>query len=303
MIPSAGDGSTWGRRQHSAVIVLLGSLAAVFFGMGDLLGGVAIRRSGRPGAAISIALTATAVGAVLTGVVVLVYPPEAVSAGDVVWSVLAGLLMATTRPLLYAGMARGPVAVFAPGYGLTMIAVPALVGPFIGQPLGSLAVWGVLLAIPAVVFLSGEGRLPRPAEVVRSPILGLAVLVGVSLGSAGICFSQVGEEAGVLPAFMSLAVGLLVLSVAARIRAGAVWPDRLNRRWGAVLGLTSAVAFMLSTVAYQMGSAAVVSALIALCPAVSITLSWRFLGERVARLQVMGGAFGAAAVVFLALGT
>mgnify|MGYP001169258426 FL=1 len=303
MIPSAGDGRTWGRGQHSAMIVLLGSLAAVFFGMGDLLGGVAIRRSGRPGAAISIALTATAVGAVLTGVVALVYPPEAVSAGDVVWSVLAGLLMAATRPLLYAGMARGPVAVFAPGYGLTMIAVPALVGPFIGQSLGSLAVCGVLLAIPAVVFLSGEGRLPLLAEVVRSRILGLAVLVGVSLGSAGICFSQVGEEAGVLPAFLALAVGLLVLPVAARIQAGSVWPDRLNRRWGAVVGLTSAMAFMLSTVAYEMGSAAVVSALIALCPAVSITLSWRFLGERVALLQVLGGAFGAAAVVFLALGT
>jgi len=303
MILSAGDGSTWGRGQHFAVIVLLGSLAAVFFGTGDLLGGVAIRRSGRPGAAIFIALTATAVGAVLTGVVVLVYTPEAVLAGDVVWSVLAGLLMATTRPLLYAGMARGPVAVFAPGYGLTMIAVPALIGPFIGQSLGLLAVCGVLLAIPAVVFLSGEGQLPRLAEVVRSRILGLAVLVGVSLGSAGICFSQVGEEAGVLPAFMSLAVGLLVLPVAARSQTGAVWPDRLNRRWGAVVGFTSAMAFMLSTVAYQMGSAAVVSALIALCPAVSITLSWRFLGERVARLQVMGGAFGAAAVVFLALGT
>jgi drug/metabolite transporter (DMT)-like permease len=52
-----------------------------------------------------------------------------------------------------------------------------------------------------------------------------------------------------------------------------------------------------------MGSAAVVSALVALCPAVSITLSWRFLGERVARLQVLGGAFGAAAIVFLTIGT
>ena len=303
MTPSAGDGSTWGRGQHSAVIVLLGSLAALFFGMGDLLGGVAIRRAGRPGAAISIALTATAVSAVVTGVVVLVYPPEAVSVGDVVWSVLAGLLMAATRPLLYAGMALGPVAVFAPGYGLTMIAVPALVGPFIGQSLGSVAIWGVLLAIPAVVLLSGEGRLPRPAEVVRSRILGLAVLVGGSLGSAGLCFSQVGEEAGVLPAFMALAVGLLVLPVASRIQTGAVWPDRQNRRGGTIVGLTSAVAFMISTAAYQMGSAAVVSALVALCPAVSITLSWRFLGERVARLQVMGGACGAAAVVFLALGT
>ena len=303
MIQSADEGSMWERGQHSAVIVLLGSLAAVFFGMGDLLGGMALRRSGRSGAATSIALTVTAVSAALTGVVVLVHPPEAVSAGDVVWSVLAGLLMATTRPLLYVGMARGPVAVFAPGYGLVMIAVPAFVGPFIGQTMGSLTVWGVLLAIPAVALLSGEGRLPRPAELVRSRILGLAVLVGVSLGSAGLCFSQIGEEAGVLPAFMSLAVGLLVLAVASRIQTGAVWPDRLNRRGGTVVGLTSAVAFILSTAAYQMGSAAVVSALIALCPAVSITLSWQFLGERVARLQVLGGVFGAAAVVFLALGT
>ena len=303
MIQSAGEGSTWGRGQHSAVIVLLGSLAAVFFGMGDLLGGVALRRSGRPGGAISIAMTATAASAVLTGVVVLAYPPEAVSVGDVLWAVLAGLLMAATRPLLYSGMARGPVAVFAPGFGLTMIVVPALVGPFIGQSLGTVALWGVLLAVPAVVLLSGEGRLPRLAEVVRSRILGLAVLVGASLGSAGLCFSQIGEEAGVLPAFVALAVGMVVLPVASRIQTGAVWPDRRDLSGGVIVGLTSAVAFMLSTAAYQMGSAAVVSALVALSPAVSITLSWRFLGERVARLQVLGGVFGAAAVVFLTLGT
>jgi drug/metabolite transporter (DMT)-like permease len=289
--------------QHCVVIVLLGSLAAIFFGVGDLLGGVAIRRSGRPGSAISIAMTATAVSAVLTGVVVLVYPPEAVSAGDVVWSVSAGLLMAVTRPLLYSGMARGPVAVFAPGYGLTMIAVPALLGPFIGQSLGSVAIWGVLMAIPAVVLLSGEGRLPRPAEVVRSRILGRAVLVGVSLGSAGLCFSQVSEEAGVLSAFLALTVGLVVLPVASHIQTGSVWPGRRDLSGGAIVGITSAVAFMLSTAAYQMGSAAVVSALVALSPAVSITLSWRFLGERVARLQVLGGAFGAAAIVFLTIGT
>ena len=42
--------------------VLLGGLAAIFFGIGDLLGGVGVRKSGRPGSAVSMAIVATIVG-------------------------------------------------------------------------------------------------------------------------------------------------------------------------------------------------------------------------------------------------
>ena len=69
-----------------------------------------------------------------------------------------------------------------------------------------------------------------------------------------------------------------------------------------MLGFTSGTAFVLSTAAYLRGSAAVVTALIALCPGVSVGIAWRFLGERVAPLQVLGGAFGVASVVAFALG-
>lgn len=288
--------------QHSSVTVLLAAVSAVFFGVGDLLGGIAIRRSGRPGAAVSVAMTATAVGAVVVGLVLVVRPPEAVSVADVIWPVMAGLLMAATRPLLYLGMARGPVAVFAPGYGLTMIAVPALVGPFIGQHLTGIEVLGVLLAVIAVVLLSGEGKLPRIGDIVRSRVVGMALAVGCSIGMAGILLTQADPAAGEVPALLVLLTGLVVLSTFARARSGSVWPDPIVRRFGLVLGFTSGTAFVLSTAAYLRGSAAVVTALIALCPGVSVGIAWRFLGERVAPLQVLGGVFGVASVVAFALG-
>ena len=288
--------------QHSSVTVLLAAASAVFFGVGDLLGGIAIRRSGRPGAAVSVAMTATAVGVVVVGLVLVVRPPEAVSVADVIWPVMAGLLMAATRPLLYLGMARGPVAVFAPGYGLTMIAVPALVGPFIGQHLTGIEVLGVLLAVMAVVLLSGEGRLPRIGDIVRSRVVGMALAVGCSIGMAGVILTQADPAAGEVPALLVLLTGLVVLSTFARVRSGSVWPDPIVRRFGLVLGFTSGTAFVLSTAAYLRGSAAVVTALIALCPGVSVGIAWRFLGERVAPLQVLGGVFGVASVVAFALG-
>ena len=288
--------------QHSSVTVLLAAASAVFFGVGDLLGGIAIRRSGRPGAAVSVAMTATAVAAVVVGLVLVVRPPEAVSVADVIWPVMAGLLMAATRPLLYLGMARGPVAVFAPGYGLTMIAVPALVGPFIGQHLTGIEVLGVLLAVMAVVLLSGEGRLPRIGDIVRSRVVGMALAVGCSIGMAGVLLTQADPAAGEVPALLVLLTGLVVLSTFARVRSGSVWPDPIVRRFGLVLGFTSGTAFVLSTAAYLRGSAAVVTALIALCPGVSVGIAWRFLGERVAPLQVLGGVFGVASVGAFALG-
>ncbi len=50
------------------------------------------------------------------------------------------------------------------------------------------------------------------------------------------------------------------------------------------------------------GSAVVVTALICLCPGVSIVLAWKFLHERLAALQMVGGAFGVLTVVLFALG-
>lgn len=282
--------------------VLLGGLAAIFFGVGDLLGGVGVRRSGRSGAPIGLSIVATASGATLIGFYMILVPPESLTGADIRWSVLAGLSMSVTRPLLYLGMARGPIAVFAPAFGLTAIVVPSAIGPFVGQSPSPWEILGLIAAIPAVALISGEGRVPSLGEVFRSPVLGMATLVGSCIGIAGLFLSFVDEGAGVFPAFTTLAVGLIVLPLVSIFLPNGGKPDRVTSRFGVALGLTSSIAFALSSLAYQKGSAAVVTTLICLCPGVSILIAWRFLQERLAPLQVIGGAFGVATVVLFALG-
>jgi len=284
-----------------SVPVILAGLSAIMFGFGDLLGGVAIRRSGRQRSSLGLAMVATMVGAVLVGLFLLVRPPETVRPADVVWPSAAGLLMASTRPLLYLGMARGPVAVFAPIFGLTMIVVPAAIGPLIGQHLNGLEVVGVGLALVAVALLSGEGGIPQPGRLLRSGAVGLAVLTGTSIGLAGVFLTQAAPEAGELPAFLVMVSGVVVLPVVVRLGTGTFRPDHAVVGYGMVLGATSAMALALSTAAYLRGSAAVVTALIALAPGVSVAIAWRFLGERLYPLQAIGGAFAVAAVLAFAM--
>lgn len=283
--------------------VLLGGLSAVFFGIGDLLGGVGVRKSGRSGAAVGTSIVATGVGAMVIGIYLLFNPPESLNRSDIGWSVLAGLSMSATRPLLYLGMARGPIAVFSPTFGLTAIIVPALIGPLVGQHPGPWELFGLLVAIPAVVLVSGEGRIPAISEVLHSPVLGMAVIVGTCIGVAGLFLSFVDDSAGVFPAFITLAVGLIVLPVVSALMPERAVLDRITIRFGAILGITSSTAFMLSTVAYQQGSAAMVTALICLSPGVSIVIAWKFLHERLAPLQIVGGFLGVLTVILFTLGS
>ncbi len=217
--------------------VLLGGLAAIFFGIGDLLGGVGVRKSGRSGAAVSMAIVATVVGTVVIGLYMLLMPPDAISASDLWWSVLAGLSMSATRPLLYLGMARGPISVFSPSFALVAIIVPTLIGPLVDQNPSMYEILGLIAAVPAVVLLSGEGRVPKVSEVVRSPVLGMAVVVGTCIGLAGLCQSFVDDGAGVFPAFITLLVGSAVLPIVSVVTSGSVKPDRIVLRHGLLLGL------------------------------------------------------------------
>ena len=50
------------------------------------------------------------------------------------------------------------------------------------------------------------------------------------------------------------------------------------------------------------GSVAVITALIALCPGVSVVVAWKFLKEEIFGLQIVGGIFGLASIVFFSIG-
>ena len=283
--------------------ILLGALAAVGFGVGDLVAGVGGRRDGSPGAPVGIALTASAVGAVLSALYLLVGPDVTVSGEDLAWAVGAAVFMSAGRPLLYRGMAIGPIVVFAPVFALVALVVPALLGVVVGQSLALLEVVAVLVAVPAVVLMSSERSLPTYDEFRSSSVVANAAVAGLLVGLAGLFLSFVSEDAGAAPALAIALAGLVVIPIMARIIGLPMRLTQTTTRFGLIVGCTSIVAFVLAALTFQRGNAAIGSALIGLAPGVSIGLAWKLLGEKLWPIQVIGLALGAMTVVLFALAT
>ena len=132
----------------------------------------------------------------------------------------------------------------------------------------------------------------------------MAVVVGTCIGVAGLCQSFVDDGAGVFPAFITLLVGAVVLPIVSVFTSGNIKPDSVVLRHGLLLGFTSSTVFMLAAVAYQRGSAAVITALICLCVPVFLFLSHgNYLKKKVALLQMVGGVFGVVTIIMFAFGS
>lgn len=281
--------------------VLLGTLAAIGFGVGDLIAGVGGRRDGSPSAPVGVAFIASGVGALLSGFYLLVLSDDALSGSDLYWAIAAALLMSAGRPLLYRGMAIGPIVVFAPMFALVALVVPALLGVLVGQSLALLEVMGVLVALPAVVLISSERRLPTFSEFRSSSVVGDAAVVGALVGLAGLFLSFVSDDAGAAPAFVIAVAGVAVIPLVGRTVGLSLRLNRTTTRFGAIVGCTSILAFVLAAMTFQRGNAAVGSALIGLSPGVSIALAWKLLNERLWPIQIIGAALGALTVILFAL--
>lgn len=275
-------------------------MASGLLGCGDFLAGVGGRRSGHSGSAIAIAWIASLIGAVVAGVYVLIFVPNAFSLDDLLWTLAAILFFSLARPLLYLGMERGPMAIFAPVIGVVGLVVPAVVGPLTGQSLTGLELLGVLLAVPAVVLVVAEGKFPSTDSVRHSPALGLGVVTGALIGATSLCFAQIDPDAGAMPAFLVQAGAVILIPVAAKaLRPMA--PLRADvLRFGLLVGFVDAGAIIGSVIAYQRGNVAVVAAIIGFAPVVTITLAWRVFGEKVWRWQWVGAGLATVSILLFA---
>ena len=284
------------------VAVLLAVASASLLGTGDFLSGLAGRRFTIVGVTTTIAWLASIVGGVVAWAVLAVVPPEALSAGDVGWTVVAGVGVAVVRPLLYLGMSRGPIVVFAPTFSLVALVVPAVVGPLVGQSLSPPEAFGVLIALPAVVLVSSSPRPPRPSELLGSPAVVLGVVVGALLGGVSLCFSFISTDAGVFPAALTQSMAAVLIPLVLLVGQPLPRPDRPVAGWAVAIGVIDIIAVFASVLAFQRGSAAVVSAVLGLAPAVAIVLARRILHEPIVRVQLFGASLGVAAIALFAAG-
>src|SRR6516165_8050541 len=101
------------------MVMLLGLAAAVLYGTGDFLGGLATRR----------AHVLTVLALARTAGVIVAFPAAAMSPGPVrvaglAWGISAGLAGGLGLIIFYIGLAAGPMSVVSPVSGLVSTVLP-----------------------------------------------------------------------------------------------------------------------------------------------------------------------------------
>ncbi len=316
------------------VIVVLSLVSSLFYGTSDFLGAVAARRL----SVLPATLVTYALGAVVIAVALL--PGGwSWSADAGVSGALAGLFAIVGFIAFYAALAIGPMSLLSPVIALIQALVPVTAALVTGQGLSPLGWGAVALAVVATLLISRQ-HTDAPGQVTL-PGAVLAVVSGVTLGASVVALDSSPQESGLLPAFLEMAVGLVVLScligVLRLARREIPWfsaeagtatdgpvpaagtaeataepgrepgeprgPRAPQAAWAAAAaaGLLLGTANALLMLALHSGNLAVVSVLSSLYPLATVILAAVVLRERVARIQVAGIALALVAAVLLGL--
>lgn len=265
--------------------VFLGLASAIFWGVGDFVGGMQSRRL----PAFAVVLWSQLAGALmLLGAVLLMRLQPSVH--SILWGMAGGAVGAVALVLFYRGLASGIMSLVAPVSACGVL-VPVTFSIAIGHVPRTEGLVGVAAAISGVVLVSvHSSSLEQHARLSRGT---LYCALGAALGF-GLFFVCVGQGSGghgasplwtVAGARMGSLLFLLVL-IALR-RASAPWPGpRLPLI--ALAGLLDSGANLLYATATTRGTLAIVAVLGSLYPVTTVLLGQLVLSERLSRLQGAG---------------
>lgn len=291
-------------------VVLLALMSSVFYGASDFLGALSSRKI--PVITASVAIYAAAT--VSSGIAFIFVP--SVWSAPAVWSgTIAALFAVVGMVTFYAALAIGPMSLLAPLIALIQTAVPVTVAAMTGQSLSLLGWTAVALALLATTLIS----VSTGATVERISTRGavLAFISGITLGLTVVALDFAPDDSGVIPAFLDITVGLLILLplvALRRFRRSDSWMrwevaialPALHVSlgvWGlaALGGLMLGVGNVLLVVALHSGNLAVVAVLVSLYPLVTVLLAWAVLKERIGLVQFLGVILAITAAVMLGL--
>lgn len=280
---------------------LLALSAAVAYGAGDFLGGLAARRE----PATAVVLWSHIVGLLLLATAAPLLGGEVTTPALLIGAV-AGVAGATGVAAFYKALSLGTMSVVAPITGLLSAALPVLAGLARGERPAPVALVGIAIALLAIVLVSREatsvdeesGRGRSSQQQARA--LALAVGAGVAFGLFFVIIDGAGESAGIWPlvAARVASVGLFGSLALAGLTAA-----RVPRTAGVAAlgcGVLDAAANVFYVLALSHGLLSIVSVLTALYPASTVLLARYLLGERMSPVQRAGLAFAGCAALLIA---
>ncbi len=280
------------------VSILLALASAVAYGLSDFLGGL-FSRSTSAWAVSVLAQLASAV-AVAAAASTLTGSPTISQLG---WGAASGVGSGLGTYFLYRGLAGGQMNVVAPLSAVGAATVPVVVGFAVGERPTTLSWIGIACALPALWLVSQGGNeaaaeAGRPESGVRE-----GLLAGAGFGLLFVALGQVPRSAGLWPLALGQAVAAVVLVCgAARAKTSLrTLPGRVVAGSLAV-GVCAAGATVLYQLAVRGELVSVTAVLASLYPALTVLLAACLLHERMHRVQAVGLALAAGAVILVTLG-
>jgi drug/metabolite transporter (DMT)-like permease len=266
---------------------LLALASAVSFGISDVAGAVATRRSGAPSVAIGIVLTGALALAPL-----LVIVPGTPSVQALLFGAAAGLVGNIGLVLYLRCMALGPIGVISPIAGLVGASIPVGWGAVVvGDDLAAGQVTGILLGLISVVAVAYVPGTSIRESGSRGPAM--ALVAGGTFGLFYLFLDATPAASGLWPLVGSRLVGVLPVTVFAVATARPLVVRRAAVRLTVLAGVTDVAANALFLLATRNGLLSLVSLLASLYPVAALLIARLMLAERLSRLQGAG--------VFLAL--
>lgn len=275
---------------------LLALSAAVAYGVGDFLGGVAARR--RP--ATVVVLWSHVVGLVLLLALAPLVGGSA-SARALTVGAAAGLLGGIGVALFYRGLSVGTMSVVAPVAALLSAAVPVVAGLAAGERPAPAALAGIAIALAAIVAVSREPAGAGHPHLRWQP-LALAVGAGLAFGLFFVAIAHAGPGAGLWPLVAARVASVTLFAALGAVRLTSR-PSPPSEALGPIVGcgVLDAGANVCFLLALDHGLMSVVAVLTALYPAGTVLLARYVLGERLGPVQRAGLGLAAVAAVLIAL--
>lgn len=290
-------GKAQNARLAGPMAVLLASLSSILWGTGDFLGGTLSRR------AHPVAVMRTTQGLAGVALIVLVVATgEMGRTAAIPWGAAAGIFGCIGLGSFYAALAQGTMGVVAP-VASTGVVIPVGIGLLQGESPSAAQFLGIVITVVGVVLASGPERTAAGGPSPSLRPLALSAVAAVGFGSALVLVARGSEH--------SVVMTLLVMRVVNTVVCAALMATLLRKvvrtQWSdlpslAVIATTDASANGAYAIASTMGLVSITAVLASLYPAVTAVLAWRFHGERLRAIQVVGVAATLGGVALLAAG-
>ena len=285
------------------MVILLGLTAALLYGGGDFLAGMAARRTH----VLTVLMLAETTG-VIVALAVAAMSPGPVHVAGLAWGASAGLVGGLGLIIFYTGLATGPMSVVAPVSALVSTLLPVGVALAEGERPGAGVYAGALLCLVAIVLASSASD----TSAVQSPsrpgpgraAIALGMASGASFGLFFLLIRNAGQSGELWPV-AAARIGELAVVLA----AAAIARHSLRRRHGdgwfllaaAFAGVIDVVANICYVAATRTGMFGLAVVLASLYPGVTVLLARLVLGERLHWVQRAGLGLAAIGILLVAI--